>query len=85
MLLGGSYLSAINLTTIIRLIPTNTPGTIPAKNNALTLSPITYAYIIIIPEGGIIGPMTELAIICAKELFEYPCFFHSRYKHGTNC
>ena len=40
---GKLYLSAINLTTIIRLIPTNTPGTMPAKNKAATLSPITYA------------------------------------------
>ena len=46
-----------------------------AKNNAATLSPITYAYIIIIPEGGMIGPITELAaVIAAANFLEYPCF-----------
>ena len=40
---GKLYLSAISLTTTIKLIPTRMPGTIPAKNNAATLSPITYA------------------------------------------
>ena len=39
--LGRSYLFANNLTMTIKLIPTIKPGTIPAKNNAATLSPIT--------------------------------------------
>ena len=62
---GKSYRSAINFTVIINPKPTKIPGTIPAKNNAATLSPMTYAYIIIIPDGGIIGPMTELAAVMA--------------------
>ena len=40
---GKLYLLAINFIVTIKLTPTKTPGTIPAKNNAATLSPITYA------------------------------------------
>ena len=54
---------------IINPIPTKIPGTIPARNKAATDSPITYAYMIIIPEGGIMGPITEEAAVMAAANF----------------
>ena len=38
---GRSYLSAMRRTISIRPTPTITPGTIPARNRAATLSPMT--------------------------------------------
>ncbi len=66
---------AINLVITISEIPTRSPGTIPAANNPPTDTFITKAYRIMMPEGGMIGPITEeTAVIAAENRVEYPFF-----------